>query len=117
MLKAGFPAWGLTGDPNATVDRAEPLVFGAQFGAHGPVPADLSVALTNGACDPDGLGLRRRAFPVHHCREIGLPDMVAQLNESARPWSTPRGEHVTFDGEQLRAEPIESVSLSRLYFL
>jgi len=28
-----------------------------------------------------------------------------------------RGEQVTFDGELLHAEPIESVSLSRLYFL
>ncbi len=116
VLKAGFPAWGLTGDPNATVDRAEPLVLGAQFGAHGPVPADLSIALTNGACDPDGLGLRRRAFPVHHCRSIGLPDMVANRRVGQTVVDT-RGEQVTFDGELLRAEPIESVSLSRLYFL
>jgi urease subunit alpha len=116
VLKAGFPAWGLTGDPNATVDRSEPLVLGAQFGAHGPVPADLSIALTNGACDPDGLGLRRRAFPVHHCRSIGLPDMVANRRVGQTVVDT-RGEQVTFDGELLRAEPIESVSLSRLYFL
>jgi urease subunit alpha len=116
VLKSGFPAWGLTGDPNATVDRSEPLVFGAQFGAHGPVPADLSIALTNGACDPDGLGLRRRAFPVHRCRSIGLPDMIANHRVGQTVVDT-RGEHVTFDGELLRAEPIESVSLSRLYFL
>ena len=45
VLKAGFPAWGLTGDPNATVDRAEPLVFGPQFGGHGATAADLSARL------------------------------------------------------------------------
>jgi hypothetical protein len=27
------------------------------------------------------------------------------------------GEHVTFNGDRLEAEPIDSVSLSRLYFL
>ena len=116
VLKSGFPAWGLTGDPNATVDRSEPLVLGAQFGGHGPVPADLSIALTNGACDPEGLGLRRRAFPVHHCRSIGLPDMIANQRVGQTVVDT-RGERVTFDGEFLQAEPIESVSLSRLYFL
>ena len=39
VLKAGFPAWGVVGDPNATVDRAEPLTLGPQFGAHGAAPA------------------------------------------------------------------------------
>ena len=28
VLKSGFPAYGVTGDPNASVDRAEPLVLG-----------------------------------------------------------------------------------------
>jgi urease subunit alpha len=28
VLKAGVPAWGVTGDPNATIDTAEPLVLG-----------------------------------------------------------------------------------------
>jgi urease subunit alpha len=116
VLKAGYPAWGLTGDPNATVDRAEPLLFGPQFGGHGPVPADLSVALVNGACDPQALGLRRRALPVQGCRDIGLPDMVANSTVGDTVVDT-RGEHVTFDGEALEAEPVSSVSLSRLYFL
>ena len=28
VLKAGVPAWGATGDPNAAIDIAEPLVLG-----------------------------------------------------------------------------------------
>ncbi len=51
VLKGGFPAWGVVGDPNATVDRAEPLVLGPQFGAHGAAPSDLSVVFTNRAFD------------------------------------------------------------------
>ena len=35
VLKAGVPAWGATGDPNAAIDIAEPLVLGPQSGACG----------------------------------------------------------------------------------
>ncbi len=116
VLKAGFPAWGLTGDPNATVDRAEPLVFGPQFGGHGATAADLSLAFVSQACDVDSLGLRRRALPVRDCRGIGLAQMISN-DTIGKTEVDVRGERVTFDGAELRAEPVESVSLSRLYFL
>ena len=116
MLKAGFPAWGVTGDPNATVDRAEPLVFGPQFGGHGATAADLSLAFVSKACDVDSLGLRRRTLPVSNCRGIGLAQMVGNDTIGETEVDV-RGERVTFDGAELRAEPVESVSLSRLYFL
>src|SRR5581483_9994285 len=48
VLKAGFPAYGVTGDPNASIERAQPLVLGPQFGAHGATAADLSVAFVAG---------------------------------------------------------------------
>jgi urease subunit alpha len=116
VLKAGFPAWGLTGDPNATVEASEPLVFGPQFGGHGAAPAELSVAIVNQACDPDALGLRRRALPVQNCRAIGLDDMVANSTVGETVVDA-AGAHVTFNGDALEADPVESVSLSRLYFL
>ena len=116
VLKSGFPAWGLTGDPNATVDRAEPLVYGPQFGGHGATPADLSIALVNQSCDSDSLGLRRRAVPVQHCRGIGLADMVANSTIGETVVDS-RGESVTFNGQRLETPAVDSVSLSRLYFL
>jgi urease subunit alpha len=116
VLKAGFPAWGLTGDPNATVEASQPLVFGPQFGGHGAAPAQLSVAIVNGACDPDELGLRRRTLPVRNCRGIGLGEMVANstVGETIVDAS---GARVTFNGDGLETEPVDSVSLSRLYFM
>src|SRR3954447_21062396 len=42
VLKSGYPAWGIVGDPNASVDRAEPLMYGPQFGGHGASAAELS---------------------------------------------------------------------------
>lgn len=35
VLKNGFPAYGVTGDPNAATDACEPLVLGPLFGGHG----------------------------------------------------------------------------------
>lgn len=32
VLKSGFPAYGVVGDPNAATDTCEPLVLGPQFG-------------------------------------------------------------------------------------
>lgn len=49
VLKAGFPAYGVVGDPNAATGSSEPLVLGPQFGAHGGTAADLSVAFASGA--------------------------------------------------------------------
>ncbi|HEX5017538.1 MAG TPA: urease subunit alpha [Actinomycetes bacterium] len=116
VLKSGFPAWGLTGDPNATVDRAEPLVFGPQFGAHGATPAELSYAIVSQACNPRALGLRRPTLTVHNCRGIGLNNMIRNTTTGTTVVDAD-GAHVAFDGEAVTTEPVESVSLSRLYFL
>ena len=116
VLKSGYPAWGLTGDPNATVDTAEPLVYGPQFGGLGRAAAELSFAIVNGSCDPDALGLRRPALPVRNCRSIGLAQMVSN-STTGEVVVDPDGARVTFDGELLEGQPVDSVDLSRLYFL
>lgn len=116
VLKAGFPAWGVVGDPNASVDRAEPLVLGPQFGAHGAAASDLSVAFVNGSFDGKSLSTRRRTVPVRGCRGIGLGDMVRNSTTGTTVVDA-AGARVTFNGELLEAEPASSVSLNRLYFL
>ncbi|MEV0188511.1 urease subunit alpha [Kitasatospora purpeofusca] len=123
VLKAGFPAYGVTGDPNASTDRCEPLVLGPQFGAHGATAADLSVAfVARAAADgayldraADGLPTRRRRVGVRDTRGIGPRDMVRNAR-TGQVEVTPTGL-VSLDGDPLRSEPADSVSLSRLYFL
>ena len=68
VLKAGLPAWGVVGDPNASLDSCEPLVLGPQFGGSGAAPADLSVVFVNAAAaaaDSDIIATRRRRVAVH----------------------------------------------------
>lgn len=119
VLKAGYPAYGVTGDPNATTDSCEPLVLGPQFGSFGATAADLSVAFTAGAALADGndsMTTRRRRVAVQHCRNIGPADLV----HNARLGTVdvdPRTGRVTLDDIPVYAAPVDSVPLSRLYFL
>jgi urease subunit alpha len=119
VLKAGFPAYGVTGDPGAATDVCEPLVLGPQFGAHGAAPAELSVAfVAQAALDSgaDRLPTRRRRVAVRGTRGIGPADLL--LNSRTGHVDVDRRTGlVTLDGEPLRSDPAASVSLNRLYFL
>ncbi|MGP3972565.1 urease subunit alpha [Streptomyces sp. 8N114] len=119
VLKSGFPAWGVTGDPNAATDSSEPLVLGPLFGAHGGAPAELSVAFVSQAAverGGDTLPTRRRRVAVRGTRGIGPADLVHNARLGAVEVDQRTGL-VTLDGEPLRSDPAESVSLNRLYFL
>ncbi len=118
VLKAGVPAWGATGDPNAAIDTAEPLVLGPQFGGCGTTPAEISVmfvaqaAVDSGARRP---GVRRRV-PVHGTRHLG-PGAMTRHERLGQVRVEPGTGRTTLDGELLAAPAAESVPLSRLYFL
>ncbi|MGW7241115.1 urease subunit alpha [Streptomyces sp. NPDC054804] len=119
VLKSGFPAYGVTGDPNAATDTCEPLVLGPQFGAHGATPADISVAfVAQAALDQgnDTMPTRRRRVAVRGTRGIGPADLRLNSRTGAVDVDQRTGL-VTLDGEPLRSEPADSVSLNRLYFL
>jgi len=119
VLKAGFPAYGVTGDPNAATDACQPLVLGPQFGAFGATAADLSVAFTSGAAADvgnDHMTTRRRRVGVRNTRNIGPADLIWN-NRLGDVIVDPSTGRVTLDGADCFAEPADSVSLSRLYFL
>ena len=119
VLKSGFPAYGVTGDPNAATETSQPLVLGPQFGAHGATPADISVAFISEAAAADGhdrLPTRRRRVAVTGTRGIGLESMIHN-RRTGRVDVDRRTGLVTLDGDSLYSEPADSVSLNRLYFL
>ena len=114
VLKSGFPAWGVTGDPNASISEAEPLRIAEQFGALGAAPAELSRLLTNSAAS-SALPSARQALVVRGCRTVRGSDMVRHgvLGEVAVPGD---GSTVTWDGQPLTGTPTERVPISRLHF-
>lgn len=120
VLKAGLPAWGAVGDPNAAVDTAEPLVLGPQFAGSGAAPPEVSVVFVNAAAvaaSGDAIPTRRRRVAVTGTRHIGLGDMVAGNGRLGAVRVDPLGARVTLDGEPLRADPVDVVPLTRLYHL
>jgi urease subunit alpha len=119
VLKGGFPAYGVTGDPNASTDNCQPLVLGPQFGGYGATAADLSVAFVSQAAAEsanDHLTTRRRRVAVRGTRGIG-PAQLVRNNRLGDVQVAPRDGLVTLDGEPIRSEPADAVSLSRLYYL
>jgi urease subunit alpha len=119
VLKAGLVAWAATGDPNAAIDTAQPLVLGPQFAGSGAAPADVSVVFVNEAADAEGdaVPTRRRRVAVHGTRDVGLAHMRQGNDRAGHVVVDHHARSVTLDGEELRAEPAEHVPLSRLYHL
>jgi urease subunit alpha len=118
VLKAGMPAWGATGDPNAAIDTAEPLVLGPQFGGCGATPAEISVTFVARAFMSAGASLPsvRRRVPVSRTRQVDGASMTRH-GRLGQVLVDPRTGRTTLDGELLAAPPAESVPLSRLFFL
>ncbi|MFC7983572.1 urease subunit alpha [Streptomyces sp. NPDC057336] len=119
VLKAGYPAWGVTGDPNASTETSQPLVLGPQVGAYGATAADLSVAFVSRSAHDSGtdtLPTQRRRVAVRDTRTIGLADM----NRNDRLSDVrvhPGTGRVTVDGDPINSPPAQATALSQLYFL
>jgi urease subunit alpha len=116
VVKGGFPAWGVTGDPNASIDSAEPLVLGPQYGAFGAVPSDLSVLFSNDAAvatTPSPVA--RRLVAVRDCRTVRSTDLVRNA-EVGPVRVAPDGTSVTWQDRPLTMEPVDHVPVSRLHF-
>jgi urease subunit alpha len=118
VLKAGVPAWGVTGDPNAAIDAAEPLVLGPQFGGCGATPAEISVTFVAQAFISAGASLPgvRRRVPVRGTRRVNGASMTRH-GRLGQVRVDPRTGRTTLDDELLATPPAESVPLSRLFFL
>ena len=114
VIKGGFPAWGVTGDPNATIDSAEPLVLGPQYGAYGAVPADLSVLFSNvAATSPSPVS--RRIVSVKNCRSVKSSDLVRN-GVLGRVSVSANGDRVDWNGQELTMPPVSQVPISRLHY-
>lgn len=116
VLKAGVPAWGASGDGNATTLLSEPVRVGPQLGALGAAPDRLSLAFVcEAGLDADLPTARERAV-VRGCRDIGAADMVRNTRRGAIAVD-PRTGAVTLDGEPVTAPPADEVPLSTRYLL
>ncbi len=119
VLKSGFPAWGLTGDPNAAIDGAQPRVLDRQFGGHGATAAELSLLFVNQAAFAAGTSAvptRRQLAPVSGCRTVRLSSM-AHHGTIGPVTVDPHTGQTRFRGELLEMAPVDRAPLQQLYHL
>ena len=122
VLKAGYAAWAPLGEGNATVERAEPTRYAADWGGPGGAAASLSLTFVSerGAAHPD---LRRRlaaggrsVVPVANTRGITRADLAR--NRATAPIEIdPVEGRVTLAGRPLAVEPATDLPLNRRYWL
>lgn len=115
VFKSGFPAWGQTGDPNASAMGSQPLQIAEQFGALGNAPAELSYLITNRSAAEGGPPSHKRLLTVRGTRSVSAVDMVRH-GVMGDVTVSPDGSAVFFNGQELRGQPTDHMPLSRLHF-
>lgn len=120
IIKGGFIAYSLMGDPNASIPTPEPVYYRPMFGAMGLAKYSTSVTFTSKlAIKKDlkkKLGLKKKLLPVNNCRNISKKDMVYN-KLTPKIEIDPETYIVKVDGKIATTEPANKLSLSRLYNL
>ena len=120
IIKGGFIAYSLMGDPNASIPTTEPVLYRPMFGALGKAVNGTSVTFTSQMAIENGISSKvaskKRLVPVRNCRNIGKKDM---LYNDGTPDITvnPETYEVRVDGKLATVNPAKTVSLARLYNL
>jgi urease subunit alpha len=119
VLKAGMMAWAPLGEGNATVERAEPTRYRADWGGLPDAARRLGVTF---AAPAAGAALRARRSNGREVVEIGrtrgLTRRDLHSNRATPPIEIdPVDGRVTLAGRLLAVEPVSEVPLSRRYFL
>jgi urease subunit alpha len=120
IIKGGFIAYSLMGDPNASIPTPAPVYYRPMFGSMGLAKYSTSVTFTSKLAIKNGLrrklGLKKKLLPVKNCRNIGKKDMVNN-NLTPKIEIDPETYVVKVDGKIATSEPASKLSLSRLYNL
>lgn len=120
VIKGGFVAYSLMGDPNASIPTPEPVYYRPMFGALGKAIHTTSVTFTSKLAIRNGLskklGLKKKLLPVKNCRKIGKKNMLYN-NLVPKIEIDPETYRVTVDGKLATTRPSQKLSMARLYHL
>ncbi len=120
IIKGGFIAYSLMGDPNASIPTPEPVYYRPMFGALGSAKQSTSFTFTSQLAIDNGLAtkinIKKKLLPVKNCRKISKNDMVLN-NLTPKIEIDPETFKVKVDGNLVTTEPAIKLSLARLYEL
>ena len=120
IIKGGFIAHSVMGDPNASIPTPQPELYRPMFGAFGKSVQHTSVAFVSRRAADEGtagrIGIGKRIVPVKGCRNIGKVDMK---HNAALPRMEvdPETYEVRADGALLTSAPAAILPLAQRYFL
>ena len=119
VLKSGVAAWAPLGEGNATVERAEPTRYRADWGGAPGLAPRVGVTFAPAAAT-DAMRRRsvggREVVPLGRTRGLTRSDLW--LNRATAPIEIdPSDGRVTLGGRPLAIDPVEELPLSRRYFL
>lgn len=118
ILKGGFIAGSIMGDPNASIPTPEPVHYRPMFGSYGRAMDTTCFHFVSKASLDGGLPdyLHRKALAVENCRNIGKKDLI--LNDAMPEVDVnPDSYEVTVDGEKITSEPATELPLAQRYSL
>ena len=120
IIKGGFIAYSLMGDPNASIPTTEPVLYRPMFGSFGKAVQSTSIIFTSQLALDNGMQEKincdKKLVAVKNCRSIGKKDM---LYNDATPYIdvNPETYEVKVDGKIATTDPATKLSLGRLYHL
>ena len=120
IIKGGFIAYSLMGDPNASIPTTEPVLYRPMFGSFGKATQSTSVIFTSQLALDNGMQEKincdKKLVAVKNCRSIGKKEM---LYNDATPEIdvNPETYEVKVNGKITTTDPATKLSLGRLYHL
>jgi hypothetical protein len=119
IIKGGFIAASLMGDPNASIPTPQPVFYRPMFGALGRAPEALCFSFVSQAALDEGTlskRLGRRLLPVRKTRDVRKRDLL--LNDATPQVEiNPENYQVRVDGELIQSQPAKELPLAQRYFL
>ncbi len=120
VFKGGFPAWGPLGEGNASVERAEPTRYRADWGGTASVAPRVAVTFVSGVADTNvlarRLGTSRTLVAVGGVRGLTRASLHVNRAVASVDIDVATGA-VSLDGRRLAVDPVDEVPLSRRYLL
>ena len=120
IIKGGFIAYSLMGDPNASIPTTEPVLYRPMFGSFGKAVQSTSVIFTSQLALDNGMQEKincdKKLVAVKNCRSIGKKEML--YNDSTPEIDVnPETYEVKVNGKITTTDPAIKLSLGRLYHL
>jgi urease subunit alpha len=120
VIKGGFIAYSMMGDPSASLPTPEPVAYRPMFGSLGRAVYSTCLTFVSKLAIesriPRRLGLKKRVVPVKGCRKIGKKNLLFN-DKTPKIEIDPETYEVRIDGRVATVEPASVVYQTRLYNL